>query len=356
MNKEVLSLLERLTNTPGVSGYEGRVAEIMAREFKGIGRISYDKLGSIICEKRGAKDKPRIMIAAHMDEVGFMVKQITEQGFIKFTFLGGWVPQHLPSQRVVIKTNKGDIPGVIGAKPIHLMGEEERKRVTDKEKLYIDVGAKDKKEVERLGVRPGDPIIPDANFRTMANPDYLLAKAWDDRAGCAVVISVLKNIRNKRHPNTVFGVGTVQEEIGLRGARTAVHKVNPDVAFICEVGPAQDTPTGEVSPLVSLGKGPKINLYDRGMIPNLKLRDFVIDVAERVKIPYQLDVSERTMNDGAFIHLHAEGVPALYIATPGRYIHSTSSIIYKPDFDKVVRLITEVVLRLDEPKARTFSR
>lgn len=354
--KQDISLLERLTNAAGVSGYEGKIAEIMAQELKGLGRISHDKLGSIICEKRGAQDKPRIMIAAHMDEIGFMVKQITKQGFIKFVFLGGWVTHYLPSQRVMLKTSRGDIPGVIGSKPSHFMTPEERKRAPTPEQLFIDVGAADRKEVERLGVKPGDPIVPDASLQPMANPDYLLSKAFDDRLGCAVMIGVLKNIRKKRHPNTVFGVGTVQEEIGLRGARTAVHKINPDIAIICEMGLAQDMPGGQPDPLVSLGKGPKINLFDRGMIPNLALRDWTIETARKARIPYQLDVSERTANDAAVIHLNAEGVPTIYIGTPGRYVHSDSSLIYKPDFDNAVRLVTEIVLRLDAKKAKSFTR
>jgi endoglucanase len=291
-----------------------------------------------------------------MDEIGFMVKQITEQGFVKFTMLGGWVHQNLPSQRVFIRTSKGDVPGVIGSKPVHLMSEEEKGKIPDKKTLYIDIGAKDKKAVEQLGVRPGDPIIPEAVFHPMKDPNYLMAKAWDDRAGCAVFISVLKALKKREHPNTVYGVGTVQEELGMRGARTAVNLVNPDIAFICETGPAQDTPGNETPPLVMLGKGPKINLYDRGMIPHLKLRDFVIEAAQRAKIPCQLDVSEQSINDGAYIHLHAAGVPTIYIGVPARYIHSTAGIIYKPDFDNTVRLLTEVTLRLDDKTVRAFSK
>jgi len=355
MEKRQLDLLKRLTEAPGVPGYEHEVADVIRDELKPLANISYDKMGSIVCEKKGTRAQPKIMLPGHMDEVGFMVKLITEEGFVKFTMLGGWLPQYLPSQRVIVKTSKGDLPGVLGAKPIHLMSEEERKKVLDKKDLYIDIGAKDKKDAEKLAVKPGDPIIPETPFTVMANPDYLLAKAWDDRIGCALFIEVIKNLKGKRHPNTVFGVGTVQEEVGLRGAHTSVRKVNPDCAIVCEVGLGQDVPGGEKG-LGVLGKGPIITIYDRGMIPNLKLRDFIIDVADEKKVPYQLEAVEGGMTDGGPIHIHAEGVPCIYLGVPARYIHSHCGIIHRQDYENAIKLITEAVLRLDDKQVRKFSR
>lgn len=355
MNKQRLDLLKRLVKASGVPGFETEVSDIIEKELKGLTSISYDKMGSIICEKKGTRERPKIMLPGHMDEVGFMVKLISEEGFIKFTTLGGWVDARLPSQRVVIKTSKGAIPGVIGSKPPHLMSGEERKKDIDKKALYIDIGAKDKKDTMRLGVKPGDPIIPEGPFVQMANPDYLLAKAWDDRVGCGLFIEVIKVLKSKRHPNTILGVGTTQEEIGLRGARTSVRKVNPDVAIICEVSVAQDVPGGEKD-MGALGKGPQIGFYDSGMIPNLSLRDFVISVAEQKKIPYQIGVMESGSTDGALIHIHAEGVPCLYIGVPTRYIHGHAGIIHRADYENTIRLITEVVLKLDERQVRKFSR
>ena len=350
-----MDLLKRLTEAEGIPGYEGSIADIMTAELKGLGDISYDKLGCIICEQKGASAAPRIMIPGHMDEVGFMVTRITDEGFIKFTMLGGWLPQYLPAQRVVIKTSAGNLPGIIGAKPIHLMTEEERKKIPDKNDLYIDIGVENKKDAQTRGVKPGDPIIPQGPLTVLANPDYLLAKAWDDRIGCAVVIEVLKALKGKKHPNTVFGVGTVQEEVGLRGAHTSVRKINPDVALVCDVGLAQDVPKGEKGVGV-LGKGPLITIYDRGMIPNLVLRDFVIKVAEDKKIPYQIQALEGGATDGGAIHIHAEGVPSIYIGIATRYIHSHSGIIHRADYENTVRLIIESVLRLDSRQMRRFSR
>lgn len=357
MNPQRLDLLKRLVEASGVSGHEVEVSEIIAEALKELTTISYDKMGSIICEKKGTSDRPKVMLPGHMDEIGFMVKLITEEGFIKFTMLGSWVHEHLPSQRVVIKTPKGSLPGVIGSKPPHVMEREGGylRRTTDRKELYIDIGAKDKKDAIRLGVKPGDPIIPEGPFVQMAHPDYLLAKAWDDRVGCGLFIEVIKVLKGKRHPNTVLGVGTTQEEVGLRGAHTSVRKVNPDVAIICEVSVAQDVPGGEKGAGV-LGKGPQISLYDSGMIPNLSLRDFVISVAEQKKIPYQVGVMERGATDGASIHIHAEGVPSIYIGVPSRYIHSHAGIINRVDYENTIRLITEVVLRLNERQVRKFSR
>ncbi|MBI5778516.1 MAG: M42 family metallopeptidase [Planctomycetes bacterium] len=355
MNKETVEMLQRLTDVSGVPGYESEVSEVIRKELAGLAAFSYDKLGSIICEKKGTSAEPKIMLPGHMDEVGFMVTRITEEGFIKFTMLGGWLTQYMLAQRVIIKTDKGDIPGIIGAKPIHIMTEEERKKVPDKKDLFIDIGARDEKDAAKIGVRPGDPIIPVAPFTQMANPDYLLAKAWDDRLGCALFIDVIKALKGKKHPNTVYGVGTVQEEVGTRGAHTSVRKINPDVALVCEVGIAQDVPGGEKN-LGALGKGPQITIYDRGMIPNLGLRDFIIDTAEKNKIPYQTQALEGGATDGGPIHLSAQGVPCIYLGVPTRYIHCHSGIIHKGDYDNTVRLITEVVLKLDAKTVGRFTK
>jgi endoglucanase len=355
MQKETVEMLKRLTDVSGVPGYESEVAEVIRRELAGLVAFSYDKLGSIICEKKGSSSSPKIMLPGHMDEVGFMVTRITEDGFIKFTMLGGWPTQYLAAHRVIIKTNKGDVPGIIGAKPIHLMSEEERKKVLDKKDLFIDIGVRDNKDAARIGVRPGDPIIPVAPFTQMANPDYLMAKAWDDRIGCALFIDVIKALKGRKHPNTLYGVGTVQEEVGTRGAHTAVRKINPDVALVCEVGIAQDTPGGEKGVGV-LGKGPQITIYDRGTIPNLGLRDLIIDTAEQKHIPYQIQSLEGGSTDGGPIHISAEGVPCIYLGVPARYIHCHSGIIHKADYDNTVRLITEVVLKLDAKTVGRFTK
>jgi endoglucanase len=289
------------------------------------------------------------MLAGHMDEIGFMVKHITKEGFLKFLQLGGWFDQVLLGQRVIIKTRKnGDIVGVIGAKPPHLLPADERTKVVLKKDMYIDVGASSREEVEKIGVRPGDPVVPRADFVKLANEKTYLSKAFDDRVGTALVISALEALQDKDHPNAVYGAVTVQEEVGLRGARTSAWVVDPDVAIILESYIAGDVPgiEAEVSS-VKLGAGPTVLLYDGSMIPNGRLRDFVIDTAETAGIPLQLSYVEAGGTDGGAIHQHKTGVPTVVIGVAARHIHSHGAIIHRDDYDSAVKLLTEVITKLD---------
>ncbi len=350
MNKdETLELLKEITDVSGVSGYEGEVRKVIKSHLKDITEIEYDNIGSIICKKTGSSEKPKIMLAGHMDEIGFMVKLITEEGFIKFSNLGGWWNQVMLAQRVVIKTSKGDVQGIIGSKPPHILSDDERNKVVDRKDMFIDVGAENAKQAkEEFSIRPGDPIIPFSPFQVMNNGKSYLAKAWDDRIGCALFIDVIKNLVNERHPNTVYGVGTVQEEVGLRGARTSAWAIQPDVGIALEVGIASDVPGGKKEDSMQMiGKGPALLLYDSSMIPHIKLRDLVIDTAKEKDIPLQLDIMERGGTDAGTIHINMRGVPSVVIGVPCRYIHSHSGIIHRDDYDNTVKLLMEVVKKLD---------
>jgi endoglucanase len=277
------------------------------------------------------------------------VKLITDQGFVKFAPLGGWLDQVVLSQRVLIRGSKGDVPGLIGSKPPHLMTPEERTKLVKKDDMFIDVGAKDKKEViEKLGIRVGDPIAPESPFGTLKNKDLLVAKAWDDRVGCALFIEVLKALQKEKHPNTVYGVGTVQEEVGTRGAQTCADVVNPDICIVVESGIAADVPG--IKPEETQGKlggGPLIYALDAGMIGHRRLRDFMAGIAEKKKIPYQFSLLEGGATDGRPIHLHARGVPCVFIGVPIRYIHCHAGIMNAGDFDRTVELLVETVKKLD---------
>jgi endoglucanase len=316
--------------------------------LEGLGELSQDKVGSVICAKKGSADAPRVMLAGHMDEIGFMVKHITEEGFLKFLPLGGWFDQVLLGQRVIIKTSKGDVLGVIGAKPPHMLPADERSKVVQKKDMYIDIGASSRDEVESAGVRPGDPVVPYSDFQLLANEKTLLSKAFDNRVGTALVISALQVLDGQEHPNTVYGVATVMEEVGVRGATTSVRAVNPDVAIILEADIAGDVPgIKEEESSVKLGKGPSMLLYDARMIPNLKLRDLVYQVAGECEIPLQTSTVEGGATDGAAIHMHDTGVPTVVISVPARHIHSHNSIIHRDDYDRAVRLLTALIGRLD---------
>jgi putative aminopeptidase FrvX len=351
-----LKLLKELTETSGISGYETPIRAVVREYLTNYGELSQDKIGSIICLKKGTSENPRIMLAGHMDEIGFMVKQITPEGFIKFLPLGGWFDQVLLGQRVIIHTRRGEVIGVIGAKPPHLLPADEREKVVKRKDMYIDIGATSIDEVEAAGVRLGDPIIPRADFIELAGGKTYLSKAFDDRVGTALVISALKELQEKNHPNSVYGVATVMEEVGLRGATTSVRAVDPDLAIILESDIAGDVPG--IKPeesSIKLGRGPTVILYDARMIPNIRFRDFVMDVASKNNISIQLSAIEAGATDGGIIHLHGLGVPTIVIGVAARHIHSDSSIIHRQDYDDAVKLLIALLIQLDAKTVASFT-
>jgi putative aminopeptidase FrvX len=342
-------LLKELTESDGVAGYEGETRRVIKKHFEPLGEILEDKLGSLICRKKSLAQEPKVILVGHMDEIGFMVKLITKEGFVRFTPLGGWWDQVLLGHRVRIRTNKGSILGVIGAKPPHLLSEEERKKVCEKKDMYIDIGATSQQEVEDAGVRVGDPVIPVSEFAVLPDVKAYMAKAFDDRVGCALVITVLQRLMETEHANAVFGVATVQEEVGARGATTSVEVINPDVAIILETDIAGDVPG--IKPeesAIKLGGGPTLVAYDARMIPNLKLRDMVIDAAKKLNIPLQMSAIEGGATDGGPIHLHKIGVPTVVLGVPTRHIHSHNTVLRRDDFDHAAALVTALVKGLDK--------
>lgn len=327
-------------------GYETEVRAVLRQYMSPLGDLSQDKLGSLICHQSG--DGPRVMLAGHMDEIGLIITHIDDSGFLKFLQLGGWWDQTLLSQRVIVKTHKGDVVGVVGAKPPHLLSAEERSKMVEKKDMYIDIGSTSKAETEAAGVRVGDPVVPDSEFVVMAGGKTYLAKAFDNRVGCAVVIDVLRHYRNAAHPNDLYGVQTVMEEVGVRGATTSARAVDPDVAIVLESDIAGDVPgiKNEQSS-VRLGGGPGLSVFDARMIPNTKLRNLVIDTAAEQGIPLQFSNMPGGATDGAAIHMNNVGVPTVVIGVPSRHIHSHGSIIHRDDYDNAVKLVTALVARLD---------
>ena len=305
--------------------------------WKTVATIEQDKMGSFIGKHVGESERPRVMLAGHMDEIGFMVTLITKEGFLKFVPLGGWWDQVLLGHRVMVKTAKGPVIGILGAKPPHMLDTEDRNKIVEKKKMYIDVGASSQEQVREMGVRPGDPVIPVSEFTIMADPKWYLSKAFDNRVGCALAIEALRRVADDGHPNTLYAVGTVQEEVGLRGAKTSAHVISPDVALILEVDIAGDVPG--IKPeesAVKMGGGPTMLVYDARMIPNLKLRDLVIATAEDLDIPLQFSSMTGGATDGGMIHIHNEGVPTVVIGVPTRHIHSHNALLHRDDYDRAL--------------------
>jgi len=353
MKNESIELLKALTELDGVPGFEGEVRDFIRSRLEGKAEFDQDNLGSLICKKAGMQDSPRIMIPAHMDEIGFMVKDIHDSGCLRFAPLGGWLDQVMLGHTVVVKTRKGPLPGVIGCTPPHLMPKEEREKVIKKKKMFIDVGARDKGDaVENLGVRVGDPVVPVQPFVRMKNETHLLAKAWDDRVGCALLIELLVELGETEHPNTVFAVATVQEEVGTRGAETAADAVEPDFCIALDVGIATDVPGVEDERKAELGKGPIIYVMEAGTIAHHNFNEFLMETAEKRDIPHQVSVMEGGATDARAIHIHGRGVPSVVLGVPARYIHCHAGIIHTDDYEATLRLLLEVVKALGPEQAQ----
>lgn len=347
---DTLSMLKELTDVNGIAGNEGEPRKVMRKLIEPYAdSLSFDGIGSLIAEKTGKENGPRIMIAGHLDEVGFMVTRIDDKGFLFFQTIGGWWSQVMLSQRVTVTTSGGEqITGLIGSSPPHILTPEARKKPADVKNMFIDIGATSRDEVLEWGIRPGDMVTPYSEFTVLKNEKMLMAKAWDNRIGCAVAIEVLKRLEDENHPNTVFGVGTVQEEVGLRGAKTAANYVQPDIAIAVDVGVAADTPgLSEKDGLTKAGDGPGLVLYDASLVTHKGLRDFIVSVAEEMNIPYQFDHIPGGGTDAGSFHVSGTGVPSIAITIPTRYIHSNAGILNRDDYENTVNLIVELVKRLN---------
>ncbi|MCP1149555.1 MULTISPECIES: M42 family metallopeptidase [Bacillus] len=347
---QTLTMLKDLTDAKGIPGNERDVKKVMQTYIESYAdEVSSDRLGSLIAKKEGNANGPKIMLAGHLDEVGFMVTKIDDKGYIRFQTVGGWWSQVMLAQRVTIVTKKGDVTGVIGSKPPHVLSPEARKKSIEIKDMFIDIGASSKEQAMEWGVLPGDQIVPYFEFTVMNDEKMLLAKAWDNRIGCAVAIDVMKNLHNTQHENIAYSVATVQEEVGLRGAKTAASTIQPDIGFAIDVGVAGDTPgITEKEATSKLGKGPTIVVFDASMVSHKGLRDFVVQTADELNIPYQYDSMPGGGTDAGGIHLTGHGVPSLSIGIPSRYIHTHAAMIHRDDYENAVKLLTEVIKRLDQ--------
>jgi endoglucanase len=371
-----IKLLEDLCNSFGPSGHEHEAQKI-ARDYgaKYADEVLYDRMGSVVF-RRGDKG-PKIMLAGHVDEIGFVITEIDKKGFLRFHQLGGWWDQTLLTQEVVIKPSRGKkkIIGVIGAPPPHVLGPEQRSKVVTKEKMFIDIGCSSAKEVKELGIRVGDPAVPNAIFRTMnrtrkekKNEDdkdadeetrevtLAVAKAFDDRIGVFIALEVLRRLSEDdiSHPNIVYAVSTTQEEVGLRGARTAAQMILPDIGFALDVDISGDVP-GVKGLVQKMGKGVAISAGDGSMIPNPKFRQFVLSIAEEKGLRHQPAFLKSGGTDAGVIHITGMGAPSLFIGVPTRHIHSHHGMLDLTDVENAVELLVEVIKKLDEKAVKSFT-
>lgn len=354
MNQETKEMFKTLTELPGAPGNEHAVRAFMKKEMEPYAdSIIQDHLGSVFGVKNGDEKGPRIMVAGHMDEVGFMVTAITENGMIRFQPLGGWWSQTMLAQRVHIWTDKGPVDGVISSTPPHLLTDAQRSKPMDIKNMMIDIGADDQADAKAIGIKPGQPILPASSFTPLANPKKIMAKAWDNRYGCGLAIELLKELRGKQLPNMLYSGATVQEEVGLRGAQTAAHLINPDLFFALDASPANDA-SGDKNEFGQLGKGVLLRIFDRSMVTHGGIRDYVLDTAESNHIPYQYFVSPGGTDAGR-VHTTGNGVPSAVIGICSRYIHTHASIIHTDDYDAAKELLVKLVQQMDQTTADSIK-
>lgn len=354
MNEQTLKLFRTLTELPGAPGNEHLVRKFMKEQLSQYAdEIVQDKLGSIFGVKKGDANGPTIMVAGHMDEVGFMVTAITDNGMLRFQPLGGWWNQVLLAQRVQVMTHNGPIIGVIGSIPPHLLDEKQRKKPMEIKNMLIDIGADDRADAERIGIKPGQPILPICPFTPMANEKKILAKAWDNRYGCGLAIELLQEVHGETLPNILYSGATVQEEVGLRGAQTAANMIKPDLFFALDASPANDA-SGDKNEFGQLGKGTLLRILDRSMVTHRGMREFVLDTAETHHIPYQYFVSQGGTDAGR-VHLSNEGVPSAVIGICSRYIHTHASVIHVDDYAAAKELLVKLVKACDKTTVETIK-
>jgi putative aminopeptidase FrvX len=339
--------LEKLSNACGVTGREDEVRELMINLMRPhADEIIVDKLENVIAVKKGESSGSKIMLAAHMDEVGLMVKTITKEGVLQFTKMGGIDDRILPAQRIKVFSRKGVFPGIIGSKPPHIQKEEERKKIINFDELFIDIGAENKEDVSALGVRVGDPVGFDVKYVQLGR-DVVMGKAFDNRAGCVAMIQVLRLM--EKTDCTVCAVGTVQEEVGLRGAGTAAFGVDPDVAIALDVNIAGDVPgVREFDTSLKMGKGPSLTISDSGLITHPKVLRWLLDTAEEEKIPFQLESGLLGSTDAARISLTRQGIPSGSVSIPTRYIHSPVSMLSLKDIENSAKLTVAAIKRISK--------
>ena len=368
LDESSLRFLEELSNAPGPSGYEREAMLVIKRRLDGLADMCTDRLGSLVFSRSGPAGGPVVLLPGHIDEIGFSIGSVGEEGFLSFNPLGYWWDQSLISQKVRVLTRKGEVRGVITtAFPFAMEGRPSDKAVPQ-DAMYIDIGASSREEAEAMGVRVGDAAVPDSRFFTVTRPrirngqregerTMAFGKALDNRIGAFLSAELVRSLAmsGTDHPNTVVGAATVQEEIAAQGAMTVSHMVRPDVAIALDVDISGDVPgtSRKVAP-TRMGEGVAITTWDSRMVPNQALKELCIDICERNAIPYQLSHARAT-TDASVIHSSRLGVPSIVVGPSIRHMHSHVAIADLQDIDDTLRFLIELVKALDRPTVDSLT-
>lgn len=341
--------LEKLTLAPGASGFEKQATRVMKEYLEDcVDEFQYDNLGSLVAVKKGTGNL-KVLMTGHIDEIGFVVKGIDKNGFIKVHPLGGWFGKNIASSLMMITTREGkEIKAVFGASMPRNLTPEQRKLAPVPSDALLDIGVDSKEEAESLGIRIGDPVTPVSEFSVMANPKYLMSKAWDDRAGVAVICEVMKNLKDVETEATIYAASTIQEEVGCRGAKTVGQMVQPDVAFALDVCFSNDVPEEGLMNDVKLGCGVVLGVLDGSVIAHTGLLKKMESICENLGLPYQLDVLQGGGTDSGELSKVGAGVVNMTLSIPSRYMHSHRTIICENDLDATVQALTEFCKQINE--------
>ena len=352
MDKQnTIRIIKELSNAPGVSGFEDEALDVLRRCGDGLGQWREDSMRNLYLHRSSRKEgQPVLMLDAHSDEVGFMVKAIRPNGTLDFVALGGWVSSNVAAHRVLVRNSRGKwLPGITASKPPHFLSDEEKKKHPEISDMVIDMGATSDREIkEDFHISVAAPVVPDVSFEYLEDRDIMIGKAFDDRLGCAGIISVFRELHGAELPLNICGAFASQEEVGLRGAAVTAQTVKPDIAMAFEGCPADDTVVEAYAMQTALKKGPMLRHIDTRMITNPRFQRFALDTARKNNIPVQEAVRTGSATNAGVIHLEGKAVPVIVIGIPVRYIHTHYGIASYSDYENAVRLACSVIRGLDE--------
>lgn len=354
MEEKLFQRIKTMTELQGTSGFEEDIRQVMAKELTPlVDRVEYDGLGGVFgIRETQVEDAPRVMVAAHMDEVGFMLTHILDNGLFRVVPLGGWNPYVVSAQRFTLKTRQAEYPVISSSIPPHLLRGTSGQTSLNVADILFDAGFESKEEAESYGVRPGDSIVPKVETIKTANGKNIISKAWDNRYGCTVVLEALEALKEEELAHTLIAGANVQEEVGLRGTRPSVHKFKPDLFFAVDCSAADDI-NGKKDTFGHLGEGFLLRIFDPGMITLKRMREFLLDTAETNKIPYQYFVSKGGTDAGQ-AHLMNDGVPSAVIGVCARYIHTHQTMFNITDYAAAKEMLITVLKSLDKTTVNTI--